>query len=217
MDFKELFNFLTELNKNNHKEWMDENRKWYFSVRDNFIAWLDEMNIRLAQIDPDFSPTPGRKSINRINNNLLYHPNKPVYKDHFGAGLDIQKGTGDFYVQLGINECFLAGGFYRPQKKNLDSIRAAIDYNGEEFLKILNKPSFKAMFNGLMLDEKLKTFPKGFSKDHKHIDLLVNKSFAVSYDLTKQEVLDSEFENKVIEVYKEMLPFRKYLNKAVTV
>ncbi|MCM4157853.1 DUF2461 domain-containing protein [Gramella sp. AN32] len=217
MNFRELFDFLTELNKNNHKEWMDENRKWYFSVRDNFIAWLDEMNIRLSQIDSEYSPNPGRKSINRINNNLLYHPNKPIYKDHFGAGLDIEKATGDFYVHLGINECFLAGGFYKPQKKYLDSIRAAIDYNGEEFKKIVDKPSFKEMFGALMEDEKLKTSPKGYSIDHKHIDLLVNKSFAVSHKLAQKEVVSSEFDDTVLRVYREMLPFRRYLNNAVSV
>ena len=32
-----------------------------------------------------------------------------------------------------------------------------------------------------------------------------------------EAVLKNDFEEKVIQVYKEMLPFRKYLNRAVTV
>ena len=31
------------------------------------------------------------------------------------------------------------------------------------------------------------------------------------------EVLQDDFKEKVISVYKEMLPFRRYLNKAITV
>jgi len=212
-----MFQFLRELNKNNHKEWMDEHRQEYHEVRDFYIQWLNELDIKLAAIDPDYSPTTGKQAINRINNNLLFHPNKPVYKDHFGAGLDKEKGKGDFYIHIGINESFVAGGLYRPKKEMLDSIRAAIDYNGEEFKKILNKRSFKESFGGLMEEEKLKTAPKGFSKDHKHIDLLRNKTFAVMHSLTQKEILKDDFQQKLIHIYKEMLPFRNYLNKAVSV
>ena len=196
---------------------MDEHRKEYEKVRDFYIEWLNEMDMKLAKVDPDYSPTTGKEAINRINNNLLFHPNKPVYKDHFGAGLDKEKGKSDFYLHIGINGSFVASGFYRPKKELLDSIRAAVDYNGEELNKILQKKSFKETFGGLMEDEKLKTSPKGFSKDHRFIELLRNKSFAVQHDLTQKEIQQDNFQDKLVQIYKEMLPFRNYLNKAVTV
>ena len=217
MSFRKLFDFLNDLNRNNHKEWMDEHRKEYMEVRDFFIDWMNEMDMRLAKIDPDYSPTTGKKAINRINNNLLFHPDKPVYKDHFSGGLDKEKGKGDFYIHIGIHECFVAGGFYRPPKKILDSLREAIDYNGEELKKILNKASFRKSFDELIEDDRLKTAPKGYSRDHRHIDLLRNKSFAVKHDFTQKEVMQDDFQEKVIQLYKEMLPFRRYLNKAVSV
>ncbi|APG60180.1 DUF2461 domain-containing protein [Christiangramia salexigens] len=217
MSFYKLFEFLRELNRNNNKDWMNAHRKQYHEVRDFYIDWLDQLDIRLAEIDPDYSPTTGKQAINRINNNLLFHPNKPVYKDHFGAGLDKEKGKGDFYIHIGINESFVAGGFYRPKKDLLDSIRAAIDYNGEELKKIMSKSSFKKTFSQLIEDEKLKKAPKGYSSDHEHIDLLRNKTFAVQHDLTQKEILKDDFQDKVLELYREMLAFRKYLNKAVSV
>lgn len=217
MSFYKLFEFLRDLNRNNNKEWMDEHRKEYHEVRDFYIEWLNQMDIKLAQIDPEYSPTTGKQAINRINNNLLFHPNKPVYKDHFGAGLDKEKGKGDFYIHIGINESFVAGGFYKPEKKKLDSIRAAIDYNGDEFKKIINKKSFKDTFGGLIDEEKLKTAPKGYSQDHEYIELLRNKSFAVTHTLTQKEIMQDDFQEKLIDIYKEMLPFRNYLNKAITV
>lgn len=217
MNFKNLIHFLTELNKNNSKEWMDANRKWYKQVRDDYIAWLDQMDLALAVMDDQYYPTPGRKGINRINNNLMFHPNKPIYKDHFGAGLDKRPNTGDFYIEIGIEQSMLAGGFWRPAPKTLRSIREAIDYDGEELKKILNKKSFKHTFGDLVLDEKLKSAPKGFPNDHPHIDLLRNKTFAVLHSFSNTEVLRGDFDQKVIKVYQEMLPFRRYLNKAVTV
>ena len=217
MSFDKMFRFLRKLNKNNHKEWMDEHRKEYLEVRDFYIDWLNEMDIKLAKIDPNYSPTTGKQAINRINNNLLFHPNKPVYKDHFGAGLDKEKGKGDFYIHIGINESFVAGGIYKPKKEKLDSIRAAIDFNGDKFQKILNKKSFQETFGGLMEAEKLKTSPKSYSQDHKHIELLRYKSFAVMHSLTQKEIKNDDFQEKLIEIYKEMLPFRNYLNNAITV
>ena len=218
MSFYKLYTFLRELQQNNSKEWMDENRNYYFEVRNFYIDWLNKMDIKLAAIDPNYTPTTGKQAINRINNNLLYHPNKPIYKDHFGAGLDQETKQGDFYIHLGTTESFIAGGFYKPKSSILKSIRQAIDYNGDELLDILNKPSFKKVFGTLIDDgDSLKTAPKGFSQDHKHIDLLRRKTFAVQHALTQKIVTGDEFEERVITVYKEMLPFRAYLNEAVSV
>ncbi|NBC57623.1 MAG: TIGR02453 family protein [Bacteroidetes bacterium] len=217
MNFNHLFEFLEELQKNNHKDWMDAHRVRYHNIRDDYLKWLMQLDVELSEIDSDYYPTPKKKILNRINNNLLYHPNKPVYKDHFGAGLDKRPNTSDFYIHIGINESFLGGGFYKPKSSTLKSIREAIDYNGEVLKAILNKPSFKNTFGEMMDDDMLKTSPKGYTQDHEHIDLLRYKSFAVTYDLTQSDVLNKDFKNKIKKVYLEMLPFRRYLNKAVSV
>ncbi len=217
MNFKELFRFLEELQKNNNKEWMDANRKWYHQVRNDFILWLDDVDSTLAELDDDYYQTPGKKGINRINNNLMFHPHKPVYKDHFAAGLDKAPNTGDFYVEIGVKESLFAGGIWRPEARVLRSLREAIDYDGEELKKIINKKSFKTIFGALYEDEKLKSAPKGFSQSHPHIDLLRNKTIAVAHRFPNSEVLKPSFKDKLIQVYMEMLPFRRYLNNAITV
>ncbi len=217
MDFKRLYDFLRELERNNSKEWMDAHRKRYQQVRTDLIHWLNDMDATLAAIDDGYYPTTGKKGINRINNNLMFHPHKPIYKDHFGAALDKAPGSADFYLEFGTKGSMLAGGFWRPEPKVLRSIRDALDYDGEEFKKILAKTSFRNTFGGLMEDEKLKTSPKGFSNDHPHIDLLRLKTFAVIHHFSEAEVYKENFKEKVVQVYKEMLPFRRYLNQAVTV
>jgi len=217
MIHEELFHFLLDLQENNHKAWMDEHRDRYEKVRDEFIAFLDEVNNRLVEIDPEYHPTSGRSAVVRINNNLLYHPDRPTYKDHFGGSLDTGKKRADYYIQIGIHESFLAGGYYHPSKEILNRVRAAIDYDGDNLKEIIEKPSFKHTFSSLIQEDRLKTAPKGYSQDHQHIEFLRLKHFAVSHDLTQEEVLSDSFLDKVIEVYMEMLPFRAYLNKAVEV
>lgn len=196
---------------------MDANRKWYHSVRDEFISWLDVLNGQLIRQYEDYYDTPGKKGINRINNNLLYHPNRPIYKDHFGAGLDKRPNTGDFYIEIGIEESMFAGGLWRPEPKKLSSIRDAIDYDGEELKSILAKPSFKKAFGGLVEDIQLTRPPKGFSEDHPHIDLLKQKTFAVMTKFNNNVLFQPNFNEKVFDIYQEMLPFRVYLNKAISV
>ena len=217
MNFQEVFDFLEDLNANNHKAWMDQNRDRYHKVKDDLYQWLLGIDDELSKIDPDHYPIDAKKAINRINNNLLYHPQKPTYKDYFGMGLDKRPGNSDFYIHIGIHECFLAGGFYKPKRSDLNSIREAIDYNGDEFKKIINDKKFKEHFGGLMDEGKLTNAPKGFTNDHPHIDLLKNKSFAVARSLNKKNVLSSDFKDIIIDTYRTMKPFRKYLNQAVTV
>lgn len=217
MDFSALFDFLGKLQKNNSKEWMDANRKWYRTLRNDFVIWLDDLDLTMSQLHDDYYPTPGKKGINRINNNLMFHPHKPIYKDHFGAGLDKAPNTADFYIEVGVKQCLLAGGFWRPDPKTLRSIRDGIDYNGEELQEILDRPVFKKLFGKLYEDEKLTNAPKGFSNDHPHIKLLRNKTFAVVHEMKKEEILREDFEEKIKLVYLEMLPFRRYLNNAASV
>ncbi|WP_339706233.1 DUF2461 domain-containing protein [uncultured Kriegella sp.] len=217
MNFKNLVTFLKELENNNNKEWMDANRKWYTEVRNDFIAWLDVLNTELAALDDEYYDTPGKKGINRINNNLMFHPNKPIYKNHFGAGLDKRPNTGDFYIEIGIERSIFAGGLWRPDSKRLRSVRDAIDYDGEKLKGILAKKSFTNMFGALYEDAKLTNAPKGYHSDHPHIGLLRNKTFAVATEFSTKEVLKPDFNKKVIKAYLEILPFRRYLNKAVTV
>jgi uncharacterized protein (TIGR02453 family) len=215
--FKKLFSFLEQLQLNNHKDWMDAHRTDYFEVRDFFIEWLDGLNAQLGKLDDDYFNTPGKKAINRINNNLFFHPNRPVYKDYFSGGLDQKSKQGDFYLEIGVNEIYVGSGYWHPDSKQLRSIREAIDYNGDEFLKILKNKKFKSIFGGMLEGDVLKTSPKGFSIDHPHINLLRRKSFAATVHFEREDVFRGDFNDRIIEAYEVLLPFRRYLNTAVSV
>jgi uncharacterized protein (TIGR02453 family) len=217
MSFYQVFDFLRDLNKNNHKAWMDEHRATYHEVRDFVIDWTEQLNRELQQVDADFTPTPGKKALSRINNNLVYQPNLPTYRDYFGIGVDQGKGKSSFYLNLGLSDSFIGGGFYRPSGAVLNSIRQAIDYNGDQLKEILREPSFQKLFGDLSREEALKTAPQGFSSDHAHIDLLRLKSYAAMHSVTQKDITDASFISHVVDAYQALLPLRRYLEKAASV
>jgi len=215
MNMKALFAFLRELQQHNHKEWMDENRSRYQQLREDFIAFLNAVNQRVKAVDPDYLGMPGREAISRINNNLLYHPELPTYKDHFSADLAGEKNASAFYVHIGLSGSFVGGGFYRPPSAVLKKIRAAIDYDGERLREIIEAPDFKKTFGGLMEGGQLKTAPQGYPRDHRHINLLRLKSFAAARSFDRSEVMAGNFPDELVRTYEQMKPFRDYLNQAV--
>jgi len=216
MSFYQVFDFLRNLNDNNSKEWMDDHRNRYEENRDFVIEWANDLMSMIGKADPDFKAVTGKKAISRINNNLMFHPEKPVYKDHFGVEMNLSGGPSGFYVQLGLSHNFVGGGIWSPSKEQLEKIRSAIDYNGDELQKIIDKKSFKDTFGKLSEQDQLKTAPRDFSQDHKNIELLRRKRFAAMTDITQRDILADDFKKKVVDYYKKMMPLGKYLNKAVS-
>ena len=217
MNTKKIFTFLADLQENNSKAWMDENRKEYKATRDEFIAFVDKVNTKMVATYPTYFDTPGKKAIERINNNLMFHPERPTYKDHFGAVLDkITKGT-DFYFMIGVNECMLGAGMWHPDSKILKSVRAGIDYNGAVLKEIISEKKFANTFGELYQGGRLKTAPAGYSREHEHVELLRLKSFAVTKNLTREEVSNPDFADKLVEMYGIVQPFLNYLREATTV
>ena len=58
-----------------------------------------------------------------------------------------------------------------PDSASLRKLREKILENPKEFKKILSEKKFKSLFSELS-DLKVKTVPRGFSKDHPEIELL---------------------------------------------
>jgi|AntRauTorckE5430_2_1112549.scaffolds.fasta_scaffold00874_4 uncharacterized protein (TIGR02453 family) len=216
MNKRKIFDFLRDLRDNNDKAWMDEHRARYHEAKD---IWLEEVALylsRLARYDPQLEHLSPKKTIMRINNNNVFHPDKPTYKSHFG--FDPYKGRNRpaFYLHISPDGCFLAGGLWHPDAESVKLLREAIDYDGEEVKKIVADPDFVAFYGGLDEDtDALKTSPKGYGKDHRHIDLLRRKNFTVLRELTQEEVTATGFVDTVEEGFVLMRPFLGYLRGAL--
>lgn len=193
---------------------MDANRSWYEDAKSEVVNLFEPILKELKEFDPRIVQPTARKSINRINNNLMFHPERPIYKDHFGVGFGHGKGLADFYIHLGINETLIAGGLWHPDSEGLKKVRLEIDYEGEKLQSILDSEPFKSWYQ-VHREDALKTTPKGFDKDHPQINLLRLKSFAAIRPIERRDVLGNHFKDKVLDSYRAILPMIDFLNVAL--
>ncbi len=215
MDTEGVFTFLRKLEKNNSKEWMDDNRASYLEARGVMISLAGEILRRLARTNARYEQLDPKKTIKRINNNRMFHPSKPIYKDNFSFSAEAMHEP-SLYLHLSPNGSFIGGGLYHPDSPSLKKIRAAIDYDGEELLEIVNGKNFKTTFGGLSIDkEALKTNPRGYPKDHRHIHLLRRKNFTAIHGLSEEQINSKDFLDLIEHSFTTLIPFNAYLNKAI--
>jgi uncharacterized protein (TIGR02453 family) len=216
---QKTLDFLKNLKKNNNKEWFDKNKQIYLAAREEFEGLVDKLIAGLAKADKKISPDIKAKDcVFRIYRDVRFSKDKSPYKTNMGASIDPGKqkavmGAG-YYIHLEPGGCFLAGGVYMPEPPVLNAIRQEIDYNPKPLLKILNSSSFKKHFKGFDEDDKLKTAPKGFEKDHPNIELLKNRHFIVSCKISDKELAQKGVEKTILNTFKAMQPLLEYLREA---
>ena len=218
MNFPLIFKFLKSVAKNNNREWFEKNKPVYLEAKSSFEDFLETLHKELVKIDESLGSLNPRKQGFRIYRDVRFSKDKRPYKTNMGAGFSrngkMEQEPG-YYIHIEPGKSFIAGGMYMPNPENLAKIRQEIDYNAAKFLKILNRKEFKKYFDGLSDWDRVKTSPKGYSKDHPHIDLLKNKSFTVSCAFTDAEVNDKNFVKKVAVICKSIKQLNDYLKEAV--
>lgn len=210
--------FLKKLKTNNNKEWFDKNKEVYLAAKDEFESAISNIIKGVTKFDKKISPELKAKDCTfRIYKDVRFSKDKSPYKTNFGASINPggkKSLIAGYYLHIEPGAAFLAGGVYQPEPDLLNGIRQEIDYNPDSLVKILKSASFKKYFKGLDEADKLKTAPKGFEKDHPHIELLKNKHFVVSYPISDKELSGKDFQNTVLSGFKAMQPFLEYLREA---
>ncbi|MFY0602248.1 MAG: DUF2461 domain-containing protein [Cyclobacteriaceae bacterium] len=218
MDTSKILSFLTELEQNNSKEWMDANKSWYQDCRSEFIGFVESLLGGIARFDEGVEGLKANKCIFRINRDVRFSKNKDPYKTNFGAAMGEggrHAGNPIYYFHLQAERSFLAGGLYMPEAESLKKIRQEIDYNPEELKKIVSQKEFVKNF-GAIDGERLKTAPKGYPKDHPNIELLQLKSFIVVHDFKASQVESERLLDDSLKLYEMMKPFNDYLSVAIS-
>ncbi len=218
MNLSNSHKFLSELEKNNSKEWMDANRDWYQECRQEFIAFVEELLDGLKVIDPNVSELRPKDTIFRINRDIRFSNDKRPYKTNFGAAISEggkKSGNPAYYVHFQPGSHFIGGGIYMPEAETLKKIRQEVDYNPEELKRIVSDPSFVDTY-GAIRGEKLKLAPKGYPKDHPNIEFLKLKSFTVMHHVANSKAMKDSYVKEVLESFQLMKPFNDYLAVAVS-
>lgn len=213
---KTVFDFLKKLKKNNDRDWFNEHKPIYLEQHEKMIHFADALLIEMNKHDVIETPT-GKKSLHRIYRDIRFSSDKTPYNSHFGGSFKRATAArrGGYYFHIEPGNSFVGGGFWGPKPEDLQRIREDIADNGDELKKILEAKKFKATF-GKIWGESLKTAPKGFDKNHPHIEYIRLKQFLISKSFTDEEVLAPDFHLKMNTAFKEMRPFFDYMSTALT-
>ena len=212
-----VIEFLEELSKNNNREWFQENKKWYEESRDKFLFLTDVMINEIRKFDPEMPALSPKDCMFRIFRDVRFSKDKRPYKTNFGSYISKggRKGMyAGYYFHISPEESFVGGGIYMPPAEPLKAVREHIAENADEFLEIINQPEFKKTYPE-MYDDKLKTTPKGFPKDHEHIDLLRYKSYIFSHSFSRKEIVGEKYIEQMVNAFHVLQPFNRFLNEAI--
>ena len=213
---KSTLDFLTAVKCNNNRDWFNANRPVYAEAKENFESFVQEIIDELTQFEPIMKGLEAKSCVYRINRDIRFSNDKSPYKSHFGAFI-VRGGkkNGDkfagYYFHIEPGKSIMAGGAYMPPAPWLSQIREKISENPDEFIKITTNKEFVKYF-GSIDGEKLKTAPKGYPKDHPNVELLKFKSYLVVNEASDKMVLNKDYIDYVIKVFKAMKPLNDYLN-----
>jgi uncharacterized protein (TIGR02453 family) len=219
--------FLRQLKRNNKREWFLENRETFDNeVLGPLRLFVEELDVRFGDLAPEFVGDP-KRSIFRIYRDVRFSKDKTPYKTHaaswfkhqnagHGVGSETHGGGAGFYFHLepGGNS-LVAGGIWMPPRPSLLQLRDSIAARPGEFEKLLTAASFKRRFGKLSEEAMLQRLPRGFNPGHPAEKWLRYQSFTVHAMLSDTEVLDRRLADRVEKDYKTMLPFVRWLNRAL--
>lgn len=215
-----ILKFLKAIAKNNNREWFEKNKPTYLEAKESFDDFLEELHKDMVRFDESLAAMNPRKAAFRIYRDVRFSKDKSPYKVNMGAGFSehgkMEQEPGYYLHIEPNNKSFVAGGLYMPNPEHLAKIRQEIDYNADALLKILNNKKFKSYYKGIDEWDKLKTMPKGYAKDHPHIELLKNKSFTVSHPLKDSDVTNKNFRKTIVAAFKEIKVLNDYLKGAIS-
>jgi uncharacterized protein (TIGR02453 family) len=208
--------FLSELNDNNSKEWFDIHRPRYKELNEKFQIFVGEIIIEITKYDETIKYLTPKDCTFRINRDVRFSPNKMPYKTQTSAGFN-QGGksayTPGYYFQIDYEgNMMVAGGQWFIESKDMFLFRTKIDTKADELREVLANKDFVNKYKELK-GEKLKTCPKGFSKDNPNLDLLVHKSFSSFYNINVKGKTDDQIKKEILAGFKVINPLIRYVRE----
>ena len=219
MQIDNILQFLTELKKNNNREWFAENKKWYDQVRLEFEQISKELILEISKFDEDIKHVEAKDCVFRIYRDTRFSHDKTPYKTHFGVFVASAGGRksqrGGYYIHLDPDGCFVGVGVWGPEPTLLKALRQSVYDNIDELNEIRQNPEFSQYFVNFFEEDKLKTVPQGFPKDFQDAELLKLKHYLVDCKFDEKLMKSDNFVQNVAEVLRCGYPLNRFLNYTV--
>lgn len=210
--------FLKELKKNNNREWFDVNRKLYENAKADFLNLVNEVLHEMQLKDSSLQGLEPKQCVFRINRDVRFSKDKSPYKSNMGASFN--KGgkksmLAGYYFQLEPGGSFIAGGIWMPPAAELKKVRQEIDYNFDEFQKIISSKKFVAQFGDIDKTQALVRPPKGYDEANEAIDYLKLKSFIAHLPVEDETLTQKDLVKKIVAAFDAMQPLIHFLNRGI--
>jgi uncharacterized protein (TIGR02453 family) len=213
---KESLTFLDQLAKHNTREWFNDHKEQYTAAQANLIDFAGALLAEMNSHD-NIETESGRKSLFRIYKDVRFSKEKVPYNTQWSGAFKraTKKLRGGYYYHIAPGSSFVAGGFWAPDKNDMQRIRQDIDINYEAWHKMLAGKKLTKTF-GDMVGGQLSTAPRGYAKDHPAIELLRYKQYILKHTFTDEEVLSADFVQQANDVFKNMRPFLNFMSEVLT-
>ena len=211
--------FLKDLKKNNNKPWFEKHKNAYLDVKKDIEDFTQSVIDGLGKMDPDIALLQPKDCIFRIYRDVRFSKDKSPYKTNIGASFN--KGgkkvpTAGYYFHCEPGQSMAGGGVWMPMPPQLAKVRQEIDYNFDEWKKIINHRNFSKIFPaGVDGIETLSRPPKGYEETNPAIGFLKMKCFIVSRDLTDTQLQSKSLLKDVLNTFGAMKDFIDFLNRAM--
>ncbi len=201
---KSTLQYLKSLKENNNREWFADTKSQFAKEQDSIKIFHQEIMNNLNKHDKI-----ERYKLYRIYRDVRFSKDKTPYQPHFAAGF-YREGLarrGSYYLRIRPNnESLIGGGFWQPNKEDLQRLRKEFEIDTSEFEAILSNKKFQSIF-GELQGEELKSAPRGFDKQHPNIKFIRKKGFVAVRKLTDKEVLDPNFVHFIDDAFQTLRPF----------
>ena len=126
---KQIFSFLSDLDRNNTRDWFNENKNRYQEALEQFRELASGMIAGISTFDPTLDGIDAKQSIFRIYKDVRFSKDKSPYKTHMGCWMTKggrKSSDAGYYFHLEPGKSFAAAGVWMPPADQLKLIREEI-------------------------------------------------------------------------------------------
>lgn len=220
----ETFAFLFDLDVFNSRSWMDANRDRYERyVKQPLYDFCDDLAGPLQRrVSPHLIAIGAIQggSVFQIHRDTRFSDDKTPYKTNAGAWFAHADSTSassplpGIYLQLEPGNCFMAGGIYRPPTATLNAVRDKIVATPGAWTRARNAVTHAGF---ALMGDRLKTAPRGYDRDHRHIDDLRRTSYVARRDFAEDDAVRDDFLDRFVAWSVDVRPLLRFVARSLDV
>lgn len=212
-----ILHYLKDLSVHNDREWFETNKIRYEKAREDFLELLSHIILKISSFDSAVLSIKPEECIFRIHRDLRFSSDKTPYKIHLGGYINPygrKAPQSGYYIHLEPDNCFLGGGSIYMPLDLLYKIRVNILAQIEEYVAIVEDPLFKHYFPEVGY-QRLKSAPRGFSKNGPYLKYIQPKDFLISYSIPNSFFSQDQAMDELGKIMQQAKRLADFINFAI--